>query len=91
MSFTLNASDGQIFNISTPDFLTGGNLSHFSFNSAAGVTSLTFSSPDAPNYNAIDNFQFGAVPEPATWALFIIGFGVIGGALRTNRRLASAA
>lgn len=24
----------------------------------------------------------GAVPEPATWALFILGFGAIGGALR---------
>lgn len=28
-----------------------------------------------------------AVPEPATWALFILGFGAIGGALRTNRRV----
>lgn len=24
----------------------------------------------------------GAIPEPATWALFILGFGAIGGALR---------
>jgi hypothetical protein len=27
-----------------------------------------------------------AVPEPGTWALMILGFGGIGGALRNNRR-----
>jgi PEP-CTERM motif len=33
--------------------------------------------------------EIAAVPEPATWALMIIGFGMIGGALRTrHRRLA---
>jgi PEP-CTERM motif len=28
----------------------------------------------------------GAVPEPATWAMMIGGFGMIGGALRYRRR-----
>ena len=28
----------------------------------------------------------GGVPEPATWALLILGFGLIGGALRGRRR-----
>ncbi|MDG6080146.1 PEP-CTERM sorting domain-containing protein [Erythrobacter litoralis] len=28
----------------------------------------------------------GAVPEPATWALFILGFGVIGAAMRSAAR-----
>jgi hypothetical protein len=27
-----------------------------------------------------------AVPEPATWAMLIVGFGGIGGLLRTKRR-----
>lgn len=27
----------------------------------------------------------GAVPEPATWAMMIIGFGVVGGAMRRRR------
>lgn len=38
---------------------------------------------------AVDNFsltaqvaQAGAVPEPSTWALLILGFGLVGGALR---------
>ena len=30
----------------------------------------------------------GAVPEPGTWAMMLIGFGAIGGALRARRRVA---
>lgn len=28
----------------------------------------------------------GAVPEPSTWAMLLLGFGIIGGALRSRRR-----
>ncbi|QTD55384.1 PEPxxWA-CTERM sorting domain-containing protein [Parasphingorhabdus cellanae] len=35
---------------------------------------------------ALDNVQFGAVPEPATWAFMIFGFGAIGGAMRRQRK-----
>lgn len=31
-------------------------------------------------------FSAALVPEPATWALFILGFGAIGFAMRTRRR-----
>jgi PEP-CTERM motif len=34
----------------------------------------------------IDNVALGAVPEPATWAMMILGFGAIGGAMRARRR-----
>jgi hypothetical protein len=30
----------------------------------------------------------GAVPEPASWALMMIGFGAIGSAMRSRRRMA---
>jgi hypothetical protein len=36
-----------------------------------------------------DNFRVtvnGAVPEPATWAMLVVGFGMIGGALRMRRK-----
>lgn len=33
----------------------------------------------------------GAVPEPATWAMLILGFGFVGSALRRKSRLAEAA
>lgn len=32
----------------------------------------------------------GGVPEPSTWALLILGFGVVGGALRASRRQSMA-
>jgi len=30
--------------------------------------------------------QFQAVPEPATWAMMLVGFGGLGAAMRSNRR-----
>ncbi len=54
----------------------------------------------APAFEA-DNFFFagrggneinsGAVPEPASWALMLMGFGAIGGAVRSQRRTLSFA
>lgn len=32
----------------------------------------------------------GAVPEPATWALFILGFGLVGGAMRRRSAMVKA-
>ena len=41
----------------------------------------------------LDNFSVtlrngatGAVPEPATWAMMLVGFGAVGGALRSRRK-----
>jgi PEP-CTERM motif len=44
------------------------------------------------SYNAfeVDNFVIGAVPEPATWALMLLGFGGIGVAMRRRRKPALA-
>ena len=36
--------------------------------------------------DAFRNENFGAVPEPATWAMMIFGFGLVGGALRSAMR-----
>lgn len=33
--------------------------------------------------------QAGAVPEPATWALMILGFGAVGGAMRRRQSVAA--
>jgi hypothetical protein len=38
-------------------------------------------------YDTRDNVQgFAAVPEPATWAIMLVGVGMIGGGLRLGRR-----
>lgn len=45
------------------------------------VSSVTFAS--SSNSFELDRFAIsGAVPEPATWALMIMGFGAVGGAMR---------
>lgn len=46
--------------------------------------------PNAFEAGAYDAFNFqgtnGAVPEPSTWAMMLLGFGAVSGALRYNRR-----
>jgi hypothetical protein len=44
--------------------------------------------PDSDKYYAVSELQaFGAaVPEPATWAMMLLGVGVIGAGLRMQRR-----
>jgi len=36
--------------------------------------------------NILDNVSLSAVPEPATWAVMLMGFGGLGVAMRGNRR-----
>lgn len=39
---------------------------------------------------SLENTNFGAVPEPGTWAMMLLGFGGIGVAMRRRRRLGLA-
>ncbi|THD57887.1 PEPxxWA-CTERM sorting domain-containing protein [Phenylobacterium sp.] len=59
-----------------------------SYHFDAPVSSVTFTSTG-------NSFEFdklaGSVPEPASWALMILGFGGAGAALRSRRRLVPAA
>lgn len=36
-------------------------------------------------------FAVPAIPEPATWGMMVLGFGLVGGALRSRRRVATLA
>jgi hypothetical protein len=54
------------------------------------VTSVVFAS--AQNSFEFDNIAtVSAVPEPATWAMMIMGFGLAGSAVRNSRRKTAAA
>lgn len=79
-SFTISAiaDQGSLADCDLPSAVGGGVCfvdafpTLWSFNAqAGGPTSFTLS----------------LVPEPSTWALLIIGFGVIGGSARRSRRL----
>lgn len=47
--------------------------------------------PDGSNENFAGTFAITAVPEPASWALMIMGFGAVGGSLRYRRRATTVA
>lgn len=53
-------------------------------------TTLTFSADEGTSASyfglALDNVSIAGVPEPATWAMMILGFGLIGGAMRRRTR-----
>lgn len=105
LSFDLEAnSGGNLFavNFGGPDLLTlqntaGFGYTHYSYDfTAAGSDTLTFWLQHDPAYWHLDNVSVvesvgGAVPEPATWAMLIAGFGLMGVAMRRRRALAATA
>jgi hypothetical protein len=56
--------------------------------SAGSCTHVGTTSLNSFTAHAGGDFQFAAatVPEPATWGLMLVGFGGIGGLLRSSRR-----
>jgi hypothetical protein len=65
------------------------------------ATDLTFlvTNQEGPNDNYVETYSSGyvtsvaiaAVPEPASWAMMVSGFGLVGGVLRRRQRVALAA
>ena len=105
-TLTLNFTDGSIF-LSGLGITTGntanntaagtapasfpGNVSgrlNIYGNGGSSLTSVVFGSSQAAF--EIDQLA-AATPEPATWGMMILGFGMAGAALRVRRRKASIA
>lgn len=71
-------------------FSADNSVLSYTWNSAYSSGPLTFLFGNGGRGAvAVDNIAFdvrqiatGAVPEPATWAMLILGFGVVGGSLR---------
>jgi len=60
---------------------------NFTFKATSGSTLLAFASDNDSFYGpALDNVSISAIPEPATWAMMIAGFGVAGATIRAARR-----
>jgi choice-of-anchor C domain-containing protein len=60
---------------------------------ATGPTTLTFTSldqPSSPFGPVVADVAIDAVPEPAAWALMMLGLGAMGGALRSRRSRTAA-
>jgi hypothetical protein len=83
---TLDALPGMDANGSQTAFTTNGRLT-FSFDSA--IDRIDFASG---NYS-LEIGDIGAVtlvPEPAAWAMMVLGFGGVGGLVRRRRQLLAA-
>jgi hypothetical protein len=80
--FTPNLIDGQdvFFSVDVAQVLPGGGR-------ATGVIGAVCPNDDCGHVGG----GGGPVPEPATWAMMIMGFGGVGWMLRRNRRLAAFA
>ncbi|MFM9978841.1 MAG: PEPxxWA-CTERM sorting domain-containing protein [Sphingomonadaceae bacterium] len=86
---TLNLPTNSATCIGDP---TGGFCEFSAIGVAFSGTAKSVDFAGTANQIAFDNITFGsatpggAVPEPATWAMMIGGFGAIGGAARYRRR-----
>ena len=68
----------------------GWELRNFGFTATSTNTTLRFSADPATsgaNFGlGLDNVMIAAVPEPGTWMMMLLGFGLIGGALRSRKK-----
>ena len=102
-SVTLSRVGGGLFNLVSFGYSTNGLVvtagAFPAINLAAGSgTSSGFSNVSSVNFFGINNTALddvvvsaaavsGAVPEPATWGLMLVGFGAVGYAMRRNRKV----
>lgn len=56
----------------------------------AGETFTGITLATSSNSFEIDNLAIGGVPEPASWAMMILGFGAIGFAMRRRHQMVAA-
>ena len=93
VTFDFTLSDGSTYSATTSSSIQGGLLDFIGVTSTLAFASVSISMPDAPDYNAIDNFQFGTavapVPEPSTFAGGLLGVALMGGAWLRRRKPAA--
>jgi len=77
LGFTLSLDLTCRVSGSTCDF---GNTSAFNFDPLP--TGLSFTSASGTLFSGRNQQPVAGVPEPATWAMMLMGFGFVGGALR---------
>jgi hypothetical protein len=73
---------------------TGTFSNGIAADATAGTFSLATSSQNGlssdVNFTFTSNASAGAVPEPATWAMMLVGFAMVGAAVRKRRSTVTA-
>lgn len=93
VNFTLTDNAGDLFNFSNA---LGNGSNRFGFQAIAGqsIRNITFATVGG-GIQDVRQVRVGmtatpvgpdAVPEPATWAMMLGGFGILGGAMRRRNR-----
>jgi hypothetical protein len=71
----------------TPSDKTDNWVYFGALSSSAPITRFTWISTQGGLLNTgIDNIATGAIPEPSTWVLMLVGFGLAGAAMRRRHR-----
>ena len=86
---SLSFDGGSIFSLTpTSDAWTTYTAS-FTATGTSGLLSFSTNDGRADNDSGLDNVRItgeqGAVPEPASWALMLGGFGLVGAAMRSRK------
>ncbi|WP_308815754.1 PEPxxWA-CTERM sorting domain-containing protein [Sphingomonas sp. GV3] len=84
-----NASwNGNVISGSAQTNIARQGFTQYQFNvTGTGSDVLTFAERNNPGFLGLDNISVtAAVPEPATWALMILGMGAVGFAMRRSRK-----
>jgi hypothetical protein len=79
----------SIGTINISKLLDDGTTEHWGLSNyglEAGNYVLTLTGNNSGVGSLAGTVSFAAVPEPATWALMILGFGLVGGVLRRKER-----
>ena len=96
LSLTTNVAT-YAFDVASLGFaVRDGNQSfsqYVQFAATAGetISSLSFSNTPATDAFEAANFTVTAVPEPATWGMMLLGFGMVAGSARYRRRATKVA
>ncbi len=88
-SYTIFDGDGDAINTVLIDQVNSFDLVTVS---GSGIKSLVIDNNDEFSWQfGVGQLNFSAVPEPATWAMMIVGFGLVGGLARRRAGAATIA
>ena len=89
-NFTLTDNMGQVFNFNNVALGNGSNFFGFQGIDGQSISNASFTLVGGGIADVrqirLDAGVMSAVPEPATWAMMLIGFGAVGHSMRASRR-----